>query len=45
MKAGLIFRLGSGWVGYHWSPYNRRLCVNFLPFVTVWIAFEGGKTP
>lgn len=45
MKAGLIFRLGSAWVGAHWSPYNRRLCINPLPFVTVWIALPGGKTP
>lgn len=45
MKAGLIFRKGSFWVGAHWSPYNRRWCINFLPCVTFWIALEGGRTP
>lgn len=24
----LVTRWGSGWIGYHWSPGNRRLCVN-----------------
>lgn len=45
MKAGLIVRLGSAWVGVHWSPYNRRFCINLLPCVTVWIALPGGKEP
>ena len=25
MKAGLLFRLSSFWIGLHWSPANRRL--------------------
>lgn len=46
MKAGSLFRLGSAWVGGgHWSPYNRRLCINVLPFVTVWVALPGGNAP
>lgn len=45
MKAGIIFRLGSFWVGVHWSPYNRRWCINLVPCVTFWIARKGGKTP
>lgn len=45
MKAGILFRLGSAWVGAHWSPYNRRLCINVLPFVTVWVALPGGNAP
>lgn len=45
MKAGVLFRLASFWVGAHWSPYNRRLCINPVPCVTVWIAFAGGRVP
>lgn len=45
MKWGVLFRWGSAWIGGHWSPGNKRLCVNFLPFVTVWFAFPGGNTP
>jgi hypothetical protein len=45
MKIGILFRLGSFLIGAHWSPYNRRLCVNVLPCVTVWIALPGGVVP
>lgn len=45
MKAGVLWRFGSAWVGAHWSPYNRRLCVNLIPFFTIWIAMPGGNTP
>lgn len=45
MKAGIIVRLGSFWLGAHWSPYNRRLCVNLIPCVTVWVTLPGGNTP
>ena len=45
MKAGMVFRWGSVWVGAHWSPLNRRLCINLLPFITLWIALPGGTAP
>jgi len=45
MKAGMIFRLASFWVGVHWSPYNKRICFNPLPCVTIWVTFKGGNTP
>ncbi len=38
-------RIGSFWVGAHWSPYNRRLCVNLIPCTTVWFIWEGGRAP
>jgi hypothetical protein len=44
-RCGWLVRLGSAWIGAHWSPRNRRLCVNFIPCVTLWIAWPGGKTP
>lgn len=45
MKAGVLFRLGSLWVGAHWSRANRRLCINLVPCVTLWIVARGGVTP
>lgn len=45
MRAGLLFRWGSAWVGAHWSPYNRRWCINPVPCVTFWVVLPGGKTP
>lgn len=45
MKAGLVFRWGSAWIGAHWSPYNRRWCINVLPCVTLWVALSGGRAP
>ncbi|MGN6229138.1 MAG: hypothetical protein ACTHNM_17065 [Dyella sp.] len=45
MKAGLLFRWGSLWIGLHWSPANRRVCINLVPCVTVWIVLKGGVRP
>ena len=45
MKFGTLFRWGSFWVGLHWSPWNKRLCINLLPCVTVWVVFPGGNEP
>lgn len=45
MKCGLILRWGSAWIGAHWSEYNRRICVNPLPFVTIWVVLPGGNVP
>lgn len=45
LSAGVLFRFASAWVGMHWSPYNRRLCVNLVPFLTVWVALPGGMRP
>ena len=45
MKAGLLFRWASLWVGVHYSGYNRRFCINLIPCVTVWITLKGGVAP
>lgn len=45
MKWGILFRWRSLWIGAHWSPYNRRLCINLLPMITLWIVWPGGITP
>lgn len=42
---GVLFRRSSFWVGAHWSGLNQRLCINFTPFVTLWITFNEGKVP
>jgi hypothetical protein len=44
-KWGVKPRLGSLWIGAHWSPFNKRLCINFVPCVTLWITLPGGITP
>lgn len=45
MQSGLLFRPTRWWVGIHWNTYNRRLCINLLPCVTVWLVLPGGKVP
>lgn len=45
MKWGVLFRWGSAWVGCHWSPKNKRACINLMPFVTIWITARGGNPP
>lgn len=45
MKCGVLFRLRSLWVGVHYSPKNRRFCINVVPCITFWITLEGGITP
>ena len=45
MKCGILLRWSSLWIGAHWSPGNKRWCVNVVPFVTFWITLEGGRTP
>lgn len=45
MKAGLLFRLGSFWIGAHWSSQHHRLCINLVPCVTLWVTAPGGVRP
>ena len=44
-RMGLKFRLGSLWMGAHWSPQNKRLCINLIPCVTLWVVLPGGVAP
>ena len=44
-RAGVVFRWSSFWVGAHYSRFNRRLCINLLPFVTIWFTRRGGVVP
>ena len=45
MKHGILIRKESFWIGAHYSKFNKRLCVNLLPFITFWFTLKGGKTP
>lgn len=45
MTAGILIRWGSCWIGWHWSPRNRRLCINLIPCVTIWLVGAGGVAP
>lgn len=45
MRAGVLCRLGSAWIGLHWSKQHRRICINLVPCVTVWITLRGGQVP
>lgn len=45
MRVGFLPRLSSFWIGVHWSPYNRRLCINVVPCLTVWVCLKGGRVP
>jgi len=45
MKIGFLFQLEALWIGVHYSPYCKRYCINFLPFLTVWVMMVGGKEP
>ena len=45
LTVGVLFRLGSFWVGAHYSKEKHRLCVNLLPCCTIWFAFKDGYKP
>lgn len=42
---GVLLNPHALWIGAHYSPGNRRWCINLLPGVTVWITLLGGKAP
>lgn len=44
-SCGLLFNPCSAWIGCHYSEYNRRYCINVVPFVTFWITKRSGKEP
>lgn len=42
---GLLFNPSAWWVGAHWSSHNKRLCINLIPCLTVWVTLPGGGLP
>lgn len=45
MTFGVLFNMRSLWVGAHYSSYNKRLCLNLIPCVTLWVCAPGGNRP
>ena len=45
MKAGIIFQRGALWIGVHYSPAEKRYCINVVPCLTIWIATAEGRGP
>uniref|UniRef100_A0AAU6W121 DNA ligase n=2 Tax=unclassified bacterial viruses TaxID=12333 RepID=A0AAU6W121_9VIRU len=44
-NVGVLVNWRALWVGAHYSPAHKRLCINFVPCVTVWWAKPGGYLP
>lgn len=42
---GIIFNPCAFWIGAHYSGYNKRLCINFIPFFTIYFAAAAGRRP
>lgn len=42
---GVLFNPGALWIGVHYSPGNRRACINVIPWITVWFIQRGGTRP
>lgn len=45
VKIGILFRIASFWIGIHYSPRTKRICINPIPCVTIWIVLKGGEEP
>jgi len=45
LTVGITVKLQSVWIGYYYSELNKRVCINLIPFVTIWIVSNKGKTP
>lgn len=45
IRVGLRLSVGAMWIGWHYARYHRRLCINLVPCVTVWIVWPGGTLP
>ena len=45
MYIGIIFRFWSFWIGIHISKFQKRICINLLPCITIWITWKGGTKP
>ena len=42
---GLLYNPGAWWIGVHYSPGNKRFCVNLIPCLTIWYTKPGGNEP
>jgi hypothetical protein len=44
-RVGLLWNWRAVWIGWHHSKRDKRLCVNVVPFLTVWYVKPGGMLP
>lgn len=44
-RLGFLVNKHSPWIGMHYSPHNKRWCINLIPCITFWITKPGGNTP
>lgn len=44
-RLGVKLNWRACWFGVHYSPFNKRVCINFVPFVTVYYVYKGGLLP
>ena len=44
-QTGMLFNPRSFWMGFYYSKFNKRYCLNIIPAVTVWWCNKGGKKP
>jgi hypothetical protein len=42
---GFLFNRSAWWIGAHYSPTNKRWCINVLPCTTLWLTLSGGNIP
>lgn len=42
---GWLFNKHSWWIGLHYSPLNKRYCINIIPLFTFWVVKKGGIIP
>lgn len=42
---GAVWNWRAVWVGAHYGARDRRLCINLIPFLTLWVALPGGYAP
>lgn len=44
-KIGFLFNPRALWIGVHYSSFNKRLCINVLPCLTLYFVAAGGNPP
>lgn len=45
MKIYILFQPNALWIGGHYSFYNKILCINIVPMITICIVFKNGVSP
>ncbi|MBP8150223.1 MAG: hypothetical protein KAY21_10940 [Limnohabitans sp.] len=44
-EMGIFFNRSALWIGAHYSPANRRWCINVVPCTTFWLTLPSGNVP